>query len=97
MASLKQAVLHSYFMKVHEMRDPITKFPQRPTGIEHTRRTLAEIRAILKNPRLSPEMRHGLEQRIALLRTEIAGDAPHRARVGSPAPVSRTPPGSPEK
>jgi hypothetical protein len=61
-------------VKVHNMRDPITKFPQRPTGREHTRRTLVEIQAMLKNPRLSPEMRNGLEQRVAALRVEIAAD-----------------------
>ena len=51
----------------------MTKFPKRPTGVEHARRTLAEIQNILKKPRLSPEMRSGLEQRVAALKEEIRG------------------------
>ena len=79
------------------MRDPITKFPQRPTGLEHSRRTLVEIQTVLKNPRLSPEMRSSLEQRVTALRIEIAGDSAHRDRKGSPPPTSSTQSGSREK
>jgi uncharacterized small protein (DUF1192 family) len=65
------------------MRDPITKFPQRPTGVAHSRRTLVEIQTVLKNPRLSPEMRTSLEQRVAALRTEIADASAPRGRDSS--------------
>jgi hypothetical protein len=80
------------------MRDPITKFPQRHTGLVHARRTLAEIQAILKKPRLSPEMRIGLEQRVVALQNEIAGDTGKQASNGSAGPTAgRTPPNSAKK
>jgi len=82
-------------MKVHDMRDPITKFPQRRTGLDQTRRTLAELQTMLENPRLSPEMRTGLEQQVTVLRTEIAAAMADRARGGpseAPSPTrSRSP------
>jgi hypothetical protein len=62
------------------MREPLNKFPKRPTGPDQTRRVLAECQAMLARPRLSPEMRQGLEQRVAQLRSELADDAMHRAR-----------------
>jgi uncharacterized small protein (DUF1192 family) len=65
------------------MRDPITKFPQRPTGVAQSRRTLVEIQTVLKNPRLSPEMRTSLEQRVTALRSEIADGSAPRGREGS--------------
>jgi len=79
------------------MRDPIVKFPQRPSGPAHARRTLAEIRTILENPRLSPEMRTALEQRVAAISSEIAAETTHRARGASTEPMARTSPGSLEK
>jgi hypothetical protein len=62
------------------MREPLSKFPKRPTGPEYIRRTLAECQAMLANPRLSPEMRHGLEERVIQLRAELKADAANRAR-----------------
>src|SRR6516225_5335395 len=53
------------------MREPLTKFPKRPTGPEQTRKTIAECKAMLANPRLSPEMRHGLKERVAQLEAEL--------------------------
>jgi hypothetical protein len=82
---LIEVILHFHYGKMHEMRDPITKFPQRPTGLDHTRRTLAEIQTVLKNPRLSPEMRNSLEQRVTALRIEIAAATEPRARDSSPS------------
>ena len=79
------------------MRNPIRKFPQRPTGLDLTRRTLAEIQTVLENPRLSPEMRNSLEQRVTALRIEIADDSARRSREGSPLPTSSTQSGSREK
>jgi hypothetical protein len=35
---------------------------------------------MLANPRLSPEMRHGLEERVIQLRAELKADAANRAR-----------------
>jgi hypothetical protein len=67
------------------MREPLTKFPKRPTGPEQTRRTLAECRAMLANPRLSPEMRTGLKQRVQQLEAELRADAAHRAREAEAA------------
>jgi hypothetical protein len=62
------------------MREPLTKFPKRPTGPDQTRRTLAECKAMLANPRLSPEMRHGLKERVIQLEAELRADTAHRAR-----------------
>jgi hypothetical protein len=62
------------------MREPLTKFPKRPTGPDQTRRTLAECKAMLANPRLSPEMRHGLKERVMQLEAELRADTAHRAR-----------------
>jgi uncharacterized coiled-coil DUF342 family protein len=62
------------------MREPLSKFPKRPTGPEFIKRTIAECRAMLANTRLSPEMRTGLEQRVAQLQQELQADAAHRAR-----------------
>jgi hypothetical protein len=84
-------------MKVHDMRDPIRKFPTRPTGLDRTRRTLAEIQTVLKNPRLSPEMRSGLEQQVTSLRTEIVNAGADQARDISLETASRMRPGSPRK
>jgi hypothetical protein len=62
------------------MREPLYKFPKRPTGPDHTRRTIAECRAMLANPRLSPELRHSLEIKVAELQAELRADTAHRAR-----------------
>ena len=62
------------------MREPLNKFSKRPTGPDQTRRTIAECRAMLANPRLSPELRHGLEQKVAELQAELKADAAHHAR-----------------
>jgi uncharacterized coiled-coil DUF342 family protein len=62
------------------MREPLSKFPKRPNGPDVMKRTIAECRAMLANARLSPEMRAGLEQRIAQLQTELQADAANRAR-----------------
>ena len=62
------------------MREPLSKFPKRPTGPDVIKRTIAECRAMLANTRLSPEMRTGLEQRVAQLQQELQADAAHRAR-----------------
>jgi hypothetical protein len=62
------------------MREPLSKFPKRPTGPDVIKRTIAECRAMLANTRLSPEMRTGLEQRVAQLQLELQADAAHRAR-----------------
>jgi hypothetical protein len=62
------------------MREPLSKFPKRPTGPEYTRRTIAECRALLANARLSPEMRLGLEQRVTQLQAELQADTAQRAR-----------------
>jgi hypothetical protein len=62
------------------MREPLTKFPKRPTGPDQARKTLAECRAMLANPRLSPEMRLGLKERVAQLEAELRADTVHRAR-----------------
>lgn len=75
------------------MREPMKKFPQRPTGLAYARRTLAEIQAILKKPRLSAEMRSGLEQRVIALQSEIASD--NGKQTTSPlVRTSRIPPNS---
>jgi uncharacterized small protein (DUF1192 family) len=55
----------------------------------------AEIEMILKNPRLSLEMRNGLEQRVAALRTEIAANTAHRTDAASLETTNR--PGPPSK
>jgi uncharacterized coiled-coil DUF342 family protein len=62
------------------MREPLSKFPKRPNGPDVMKRTIAECRAMLANARLSPEMRTGLEQRIAQLQAELQADAANRAR-----------------
>ncbi|HVJ53521.1 MAG TPA: hypothetical protein VM689_13720 [Aliidongia sp.] len=62
------------------MREPLSKFPKRPTGPEYTRRTIAECRALLANARLSPEMRQGLETRVAQLQEELQAFAAQKAR-----------------
>ncbi|MBV9523970.1 MAG: hypothetical protein JO010_14310 [Alphaproteobacteria bacterium] len=80
------------------MREPITKFPKRPTGPDQARRTLAECRAMLANPRLSPEMRLGLEQKVAQLKEELQADAAHRTREAEAAPEApETPRRSPRR
>jgi uncharacterized coiled-coil DUF342 family protein len=61
------------------MREPLSKFPKRPTGPEYTRRTIAECRALLANARLSPEMRQGLEVRVTQLQEELQAFAAQRA------------------
>ncbi len=67
------------------MREPLSKFPKRPTGPEYTRRTIAECRALLSNARLSPEMRQGLEARVAQLQEELHAFAAQRAREAEAA------------
>jgi hypothetical protein len=62
------------------MREPLSKFPKRPTGPDVIKRTIAECRAMLANTRLSPEMRSGLELRVAQLQEELQADAANRAR-----------------
>ena len=62
------------------MREPLYKFPKRPTGPDQTRKTMAECRAMLANPRLSPELRHSLELKVAELQAELRADAGHRTR-----------------
>jgi len=62
------------------MREPLYKFPKRATGPDQTRRTIAECRAMLANPRLSPELRHSLELKVAELQAELRADSAHRAR-----------------
>jgi hypothetical protein len=62
------------------MREPLSKFPKRPTGPEYTRRTIAECKALLANTRLSPEMRQGLEVRVTQLQEELQAFAAQRAR-----------------
>jgi hypothetical protein len=62
------------------MREPLYKFPKRPTGPDQTRRTIAECRAMLANPRLSPELRHSLEIKVAELQAELRADSVQRAR-----------------
>lgn len=74
------AVPYTYRENERHMREPLTKFPKRPTGPDQTRRTLAECRAMLANPRLSPEMRQGLQARVTELEAELRADATHRAR-----------------
>jgi hypothetical protein len=78
------------------MREPLYKFPKRPTGPDQTRRTIAECRAMLANPRLSPELRHGLEIKVAELQAELRADTAQRARdtesnVDEPASAPRSP------
>jgi hypothetical protein len=53
------------------MREPLTKFPTRPTGRNATLQTLAECRALLAKPRLSQEMREALEKKIGDLTAEL--------------------------
>jgi hypothetical protein len=53
------------------MREPLTKFPTRPTGRHATLQTLAECRALLAKPRLSPEMREALQKKISDLTAEL--------------------------
>jgi hypothetical protein len=62
------------------MREPLSKFPKRPTGPDFIKRTIAECKAMLANTRLSPEMRTGLEQRVAQLQQELQAETAHRAR-----------------
>jgi hypothetical protein len=66
------------------LREPLNKFPKRPVGPEHTRKVLAECQAMLQKPRLSPEMRQGLEQRIAQLKSELEAELGSRARTAKP-------------
>jgi len=66
------------------MREPLTRFPKRPTGPDQARKTIAECRAMLANPRLSPEMRHGLRERVAQLEAELRADAAQRSRSAEP-------------
>ena len=78
------------------MREPLYKFPKRATGPDQTRRTIAECRAMLANPRLSPELRHSLEIKVAELQAELRADTAHRARdaesnVDAPEPSPRSP------
>jgi hypothetical protein len=78
------------------MREPLYKFPKRPTGPDHTRRTIAECRAMLANPRLSPELRQSLEVKVAELQAELRADTAHRAReaaanVDEPGSSPRSP------
>ncbi len=74
------------------MREPLQKFPKRPTGPEQTRRTLTECLAMLANPRLSPEMRHALEQRVTQLRAELEADTAARGREAAPEEARTTRP-----
>jgi hypothetical protein len=62
------------------MREPITKFPKRATGPHQTKAALAECLAMLAKPRLSPEIRQGLEARVQQLRAELRGEVTQRAR-----------------
>jgi hypothetical protein len=62
------------------MREPLSKFPKRPTGPDFLKRTIAECKAMLANTRLSPEMRAGLESRVSQLQQELQADTAHRAR-----------------
>jgi hypothetical protein len=78
------------------MREPLYKFPKRPTGPDQTRRTIAECRAMLANPRLSPELRHSLEIKVAELQAELRADTVQRARdadsnLDEPESVPRSP------
>jgi hypothetical protein len=78
------------------MREPLYKFPKRPTGPDQTRRTIAECRAMLANPRLSPELRHSLEIKVAELQAELRADTVQRARdpesnIDEPESVPRSP------
>ena len=66
------------------MREPLYKFPKRPTGPDQTRRTIAECRAMLANPRLSPELRHSLEIKVAELQAELRADTVQRVRDTEP-------------
>jgi hypothetical protein len=66
------------------VREPLNKFPKRPVGPEHTRKVLAECQAMLAKPRLSPEMRQGLEQRVAQLKTELEASMAARPRSSQP-------------
>lgn len=80
------------------MREPLYKFPKRPTGPDHTRRTIAECRAMLANPRLSPELRQGLEIKVAELQAELRADSAHRAREAEAnANETESPPRSPRR
>lgn len=67
------------------MREPLSKFPKRATGPDVIKRTIAECRAMLANTRLSPEMRTGLEQRVAQLQQELQAETAHRAREAEAA------------
>lgn len=71
------------------MREPLTRFPKRPTGPGEARRTLVECQAMLANPRLSPEMRQALTERVSQLRAELDADAQRRARRTAEAPPPR--------
>jgi hypothetical protein len=62
------------------MREPLSKFPKRPTGPDVIKRTIAECRAMLANTRLSPEMRSGLQLRVAQLQEELQADSASKAR-----------------
>ena len=75
-----------------DMREPISRFPKRPTGPDQARRTLAECQAMLANPRLSPEMRRGLEEKVAALKVELQAEAARRARDAEATTEDRSPP-----
>jgi len=62
------------------MREPLSKFPKRPNGPDVIKRTIAECRAMLANTRLSPEMRSGLQTRVAQLQEELQADTANKAR-----------------
>ena len=80
------------------MREPLYKFPKRPTGPDQTRRTIAECRAMLANPRLSPELRHSLEIKVGELQAELRADTAHRARdTAQNVDEPESPPRSPRR
>lgn len=75
------------------MREPISRFPKRPTGPDQARRTLAECQAMLANPRLSPEMRQGLLEKVGALKAELHdAEMARRAREAEASAEDRTPP-----
>jgi hypothetical protein len=75
------------------MREPISRFPKRPTGPEQARRTLAECQAMLANPRLSPEMRQGLLEKVSALKEELhAAEVARRAREAEASTEDKGPP-----
>jgi len=91
---ISKSISYSANTKVYQMRNPTRQFPTQPTGLDRTRRTLVEIQNVLKNPRLSREMRGGLEQQVTLLRTDIATAGADQTRDISLEATSRTRHGS---